>query len=427
MQKLTSSLTLIILFAVFAMGWGIDQFFANYSEESDQDVISHYRTIGKQLAVSINAIDNKVRFINQWNSNNQNQLSLTALTNFPLPQELLTKLQAGDSLTLESEDKLSLHYLLVNSEQVLTFIPDELSSQPESSFLSLLLTLLFYFSILIFILIWSYPLIKRLSQLRRSAIQFGEGDLSQRIKLSKTSYINDIESEFNRMANRIESLVTDNKLISSAVSHDLRTPLARLRLGVDVLSETVNPEEREKYQQRLSNDIDEMQSLIEIMLDYAKLEQSLVRVDKLLLNLDSFIDDLFNDFAAGFVSNTELSISVINTNLTVSGDTKYLKMLFRNLLGNGCKYAKSKILVEVVLDHTFGLVRIHDDGVGIEKDQREQVLKPFIKIDSSGYGMGLAIADRIAQWHRGSIQIGESPQLGGAMLEVRIPLEAGIS
>ena len=89
-------------------------------------------------------------------------------------------------------------------------------------------------------------MVRRLLILSNVAKAFGEGDLNQRVKKGSVSYISDLENEFNHMANRIQTLVEDNKLLGNAVSHDLRTPLARLRFGIDALAETSDESVREK-------------------------------------------------------------------------------------------------------------------------------------------------------------------------------------
>ncbi len=418
MKKLSLSLIIIILCGTFGIGWAIDQYVANRSDDTNKDIISYYQDLGYQFATSLDNITQIEPFIQQWNKRNSNQLSLVAQKDFPLPSELESDFLDGKVLVLESDGKLSLHYFLPNKSLVLAFMPEELSKPLDASTFSLLLTVLFYIGIIFFVMIWLYPLINRLTVLRTTASELGSGDLSKRILLSRTSYINDIENEFNRMAQKIETLVTDNKIISSAVSHDLRTPLARLRLGLDVLSESTDKQEREKYQARLSHDLDEMQSLIEVLLNYAKLDQSLVKIEKEPVNLCKIIYSYCEH-----ISTEEKLISLINFDklLMVNGNEKFLMMLFSNIIGNAIKYAKSRVVVEVNLINNFVRFEISDDGNGVEKKNRKLILKPFVKYNSKGFGMGLAIADRICQWHKGKLEVTQSRTLGGALFRVTLP------
>jgi len=433
MQKLTSSLVIIVLIAVIGISWGIDQFFENYSdnynsssrnpsnlqENSGSDIIGNYKLLGHQLANSINSISEPENFIKQWNKLNQNKISMINRADFPLPVELEKDFLDGKSLVLESDNKLSLHFYLSRNQVVFSFTPDELSQGLPPSSLSIILTALFYFSVFILILLWSYPLVKRLNLLQEIAVKFGSGDLTQRIKLSKTSYISDIEIEFNRMAQRIESLVNDNKLISSAVSHDLRTPLARLRLGVDILSDSDNKKSRAKYQQRLSRDIDEMQSLIEVLLDYAKLDQSLIRQELKSIDLIQIISQCHD-----YYNTEENTIDFIKPSGSVEivGDPKYLSLVFNNLLSNAIKFCKHKVIIEIVFNSKNCWVNIHDDGKGVSKERKVDIFKPFIKYDSNSYGMGLAIVERITHWHKGEICVARSKLIGGAIFQVKLAI-----
>jgi two-component system OmpR family sensor kinase len=418
MKKLTASLIIIILCGTFGIGWVIDQYFDSHSDESNRDIISYYQDLGYQIARSLDNINEVNAFTQQWNSQKTNQLSLVNQKDFPLPAELETNFLSGNALVLESDGKLSLHYFLPKKALVLTFMPDELSNSESTSTFSLLLTASFYIGIVFFVLIWLYPLIKRLNILSRMATEFGAGDLAKRIPLNRTSYINDIEAEFNRMAQRIETLVTDNKIISSAVSHDLRTPLARLRLGLDVLSESTSPEEREKYQTRLSRDLDEMQSLIEVLLNYAKLEQSFIKIEKESIDLAEMLIHYCEH-----VSTSDCSITLTNFEhpILVNGYEKFLMMLFTNILGNALKYAKSRVVVEATISENFVLIEINDDGPGVAKEKRAYILIPFVKLDSTGFGMGLAIAERISLWHQGELKVTSSNLLGGAKFQIQLP------
>jgi len=106
------------------------------------------------------------------------------------------------TILLQTIQSPTLHYFLSNHQAVLSFTPGELVFNQQISSTNLILTSPFYLGILVFIMVWLYPLISRLQIVRKTAIEFGQGDLSKRIVMSRTSYINDIEMEFNRMAQK---------------------------------------------------------------------------------------------------------------------------------------------------------------------------------------------------------------------------------
>jgi two-component system OmpR family sensor kinase len=421
-SRLTLSLIFVMLLATVGIGWGIDKIFEQFGSGSNKDLVSSYSNLGKQLALALDTQTNSQAFLDKWNISHQNNIVLVNIEQFPLPAEIITDFKRGKPLVLESTDTLSLHYYLSKQEKVLSFTPDELVINTQASNFNLVLTASFYMGLLLIILIWLYPLIKRLRVLRKSAITFGKGDLAERIKTHKSSYLYDIETEFNRMATKIESLINDNKLISSAVSHDLRTPLARLRFGIDILSDTQDPQALQEHQQHLSADIDEMQNLVEAMLDYSKLEQSMVAINKKEVDVIQLLNECIQLRQAQDLS---IYLKTTSSNMWVLGDKQYLRMLINNLLINAAEHSNGQVVVELISQKALCDIKVHDNGSGVNHEHREKILKPFVRGDikenNKGYGMGLAIADRITHWHQGSIYIEQSAILHGALFRVTLP------
>jgi two-component system OmpR family sensor kinase len=274
-------------------------------------------------------------------------------------------------------------------------------------------------------LLWLNPLIKRLLILRKTAKAFGEGNLEQRVKLGSVSYIRDLEFEFNRMAQRIDDLVSDVKLLSSAVSHDLRTPLSSIRFGIDTLQEVEEPELRKRFEQLISKDVDSMIELVETLLNYARLDQAMLNIDKSKIAVAPLINQIFESKRSDTISFS--LISDVNTmELEVFADKGYLQMLLNNLIQNALQYAVSQVTVTLKkLDHGCEII-IADDGAGIPESERENIVKPFIRGDKTrssvkGFGIGLAIVNRILHWHGGRLEIGQDEQLSGAKLTVFLP------
>ena len=415
MKKLSLSLLSLILVSIIALGMVMDLLFDRYFLSKKDNPIAHYQTLGSQLASALNKSASPLLFIEAWHINNpNNDLQLVQQQDVPLPNALWQQLYVGNAIILETELGLTLYWWLTNHQQLLAFSPTELRREIREPMISVLLTTGFYVGIIFLLLLWLFPLLRSLQSLRKNALAYGKGDFSARIQPSRFSYLDDIEQTFNRMAEQIETLIQDNKLISSAVSHDLRTPLARLRFGIDILSETDNPIERSKYQEHLSNDIDEMQSLVEALLNYARLEQSLIALPKAPVDLLKLLID-FRD------SHPVNVITLEHPNLTqavIQGHEVYLKMCLHNLLNNALHYGESRVLVTVALNQKRLCIHIHDDGSGIPEAQRNALFKPFVrgehKNSQPGFGMGLAIAERIAHWHDSTIVIQDSTRLSGA-------------
>jgi two-component system OmpR family sensor kinase len=416
MPKLTLSLLLVILVAVIGIGGALDNLFNQYQRHPNKksDELSAYRQLGKSLAANLDKQKEPQQFIDNWHQQSKLSVTLVYLGDFFVPDSLKQSFYGGEPLVFETDNNISIHFIVPAQKKVLIFIIPPFVKESQDSALQLLLTGVFYLGILLVVFIWLYPLIKQLRKLRQTTKAFGEGHLKQRININSTSYIASIENEFNRMAEQIETLVSDNKLLSDAVAHDLRTPLARLRFGIEMLQETDRPATREKYQRHLSRDIDEMEKLVNVLLNYARIEQSMMAVKQQSINLNELISQ-----CVGAVTNGNKIINWhAQGDAIVIGDANYLSMLVNNLLGNALQYANNEITLKVVKSGSKLQFIISDDGSGIAKEKRSELLKPFIRgehsHDKPGYGMGLAIVSRIAQLHHASLVITDSAELGGA-------------
>jgi len=418
MKKLILSLVLIVIFSIIGLGWGLDNLFAQYQTKNEADELKPYKQITTALAQTLDKQSDIHAFVNQWQISNDLKLSLLDLKVFPLPQSLQKRFNLGEPLTLESDNHILIHVILPEHQQVLILTLPQTINEQDNSQLQLIFTSIFYIALLLILFIWLYPLIKHLRQLGITAKAFGEGHLEQRILIDKTSYIANIEVEFNKMAQRIETLINDNQLLGNAVSHDLRTPLARLRFGIEALEETKNPSLREKYQKHISRDIDEMEKLVAVLLNYARLEQAMVAIDKREVALQDVITDCINA-----ITPKGITIEFIpEDRITIMADINYLSMLINNLLSNATQYANKKICIKVVsIDNSYKLI-VADDGQGIDETKRQEILKPFTRGDNiegkQGFGMGLAIVSRIAQWHDATVNIDKCAELGGAEFSI---------
>ena len=437
MRYLTLSLVAVVLIATIGLGWMFDGIYNQYlnqnldhsSDQSkqtasgQQGVVDTLEQVGTHLSIALSGIDNRQEFIKQWPNEGTLSLRLKPLTNFPLPQPLLTDLVAGQPLILETDDSIAMHFYLPTTDELLVLTTPPVTVHQNNSFLPILLTSLFYLAVLLLMLMWLYPLLRRLMTLRQTAKSFGEGNLNQRIDVGSISYIRDLELEFNRMAQRIDDLVTDIKLLSSAVSHDLRTPLARIRFGIDTIQEEDDPVLRKRFEQRISDNVDEMVDLVESLLSYARLDQTLITINKAPVD--------FSALAATCIKNksqddVQLTFYAPKQAVFVDGDLSYLMILMSNLLQNAHQYCQGKITVKIIAQDSHIVITVADNGPGIPTDQREKILKPFIRGESTekkvkGYGMGLAIVKRIVEWHHGEIIIENSAELQGAKFSVTLP------
>lgn len=429
MRRLTITLLLVVLVAVFGLGFLLDSLFERYQGNND-DGLSRLQSLAGGLAVTLNQSDSPQAFIKHWPDSADYKISIESKSALPLPATLLQNFESGEPLLLESENGISLHFFLSNHQNVLSVATTAPDSSQDSS-LALIFTGLFYLGTLLLVLLWLKPLLYRLNLLRNTARSFGAGQLDSRVGQQGLSYIRDIEKEFNGMADRIQQLIDDNKLLSSAVSHDLRTPLARLRFGIDTLAESDNADSRRQYIGRINNDLNEMESLVNSLLRYARLDNVLEGVDKQPVALRQLLHE-----CAGQYYDVDVLIRIDESHieksdkLMVNGCIEHLAMLFNNLIQNAVDHADKRLVIEL-LRHDSGIeVAFCDDGEGIPPSLRKQVMKPFQRGGDAGqgiepnrnkksYGLGLAVVARIAGHHDAVVDVGECERLGGARLGVK--------
>ncbi|MEE9320992.1 MAG: ATP-binding protein [Granulosicoccus sp.] len=422
MRRLSLSLLLLVVIAVIGVGWAIDQLFARF-DPSENNNLALARQLGNALAMTVEGSSDTAAITDRWHAVTAGNLQLISRSELPLPEELQLMLDSGKPITLESTQGVTLYFAVPQTGQVLLLAVPNLNA--GATRMRLLFTVLFYTAIMLLMLLWLYPLIARLQRLAATAKAFGEGELHQRIPTHRHSNLYDIETEFNHMARRIEGLVEDNKLLSSAVSHDLRTPLARLRFGIDALSETKNTAVQTDYLERISADLTEMEHLVEVLLEFARLDQQLQDLPLAKADLQPLVERAVT--VCEGACNHSVRWQSDNKTLNILAHERYTSMLINNILQNAIQHAHSSIRVTTTETNDRIILEIEDDGKGIAEADRSSILKPFVRGKTSTdqqqssqrrYGLGLAIVSRIAEWHGAELVIGESKQLGGAKIGV---------
>lgn len=419
MRTLMFSLILSVVAATFGLGWLIGQIYDHLDGPPEVPAsLMAFRQVAIDLSDVIDHLPDQQSFINHWQSHAQISMSFQEASAFPVPAALQSAFYKREPLLLESDGVISVHVYMPRSGNVLSVDVPPMQNKRAGASTPLILTIGFYLSMVVIVAIWLYPLMKHLKSLRTAAKQFGTGDLSARVAIRRHSYIGDIEREFNAMAERIQQLISDNKILSRAVSHDLKTPLARLRFGLDTLAEEHIDERRQVYAARLNRDLDEMESLISTLLEYARLDEANIALQ--LVNID------LRDFMQQAIAQRQDERIVFlppEKQPFVHVDRRYLSMQVNNVLDNALQYAKQSVEVTIVMEKQSITLSIEDDGEGIPENQRARLLQPFQRGEQKGqgHGMGLAISHKISLWFRGKLLLGSSTKLGGAKVDLIFP------
>ena len=248
-----------------------------------------------------------------------------------------------------------------------------------------------------------------LVRLAKAAERFGKGDYVNDFRPSGAAEIRKAAYEFDRMAKRINRHLNQRSEMLSGISHDLRTPLTRLKLQLAMIKQ-------KDISESMSKDIDEMEGMLNDYLQFAKTQ---AKENTSTINLS----DLFIEIKK-HIKNENLTIS--NSEETIlKGRASSLKRCFENVINNGLIYGK-KVYVSLYKSSNRIIINIEDDGPGISEDQYKNVFKPFFRLDKSrslnksGVGLGLAIVEDIINSHGGNIQLGKS-QYKGLLVKISLP------
>ncbi|MCA8051044.1 ATP-binding protein [Burkholderia arboris] len=278
------------------------------------------------------------------------------------------------------------------------------------------------------VVLWIHYHWRDIRRLQEAARTFGAGTLSTRVKLSGKSNIYELSQQFNDMAARIEASIKQQREMMHGISHELKTPLARLEFGLALLAE---PDETGRMRERrdaLRRDVRELDELVTELLTIGRLEQGASELAPMEVVVDALIDSVAGNVANDVADRgITLDVSALGAPATHVCDPKLVARALLNLIRNGARYASHKVLLAAAADATGALVlSVDDDGPGIPTAERARVFEPFQRLDSSrdrqtgGFGLGLAIVRRVAQVHGGDVRLEDSP-LGGARFVITLP------
>lgn len=256
-------------------------------------------------------------------------------------------------------------------------------------------------------------LTRRLEQLRQSVENWGAGDLRARAPVVGTDEVAVVARTFNDAAARVEALVTSGRAFLANASHELRSPLARLRMGVELYQSYPNPARREE----IDRNLDELDMLVgEILLssrlNHAEVSEPLERVELLALAAEEAARE---------------GLEATGAAIEITGNSRLLHRMVRNLIQNALRHGRPPVEITVAVRETHAELVVRDHGAGIPAKEGNRVFEPFYRPGghgetAGGWGLGLALVRQIAEWHGGAARC-ESPAEGGARFVIELPLE----
>ena len=269
-----------------------------------------------------------------------------------------------------------------------------------------------------------YPIIRRLTQrleaLQRSVQKFGEGDLSVRVPEQGLDEVADLSRQFNAAAARIETLVQSHKSLLANASHELRSPLTRIRMGMELMG---GQQPLPAFRAEILRNIAELDQLVDEILLASRLDSretdvgTVERVDLIGLAAEECAR-----------VGADLDVAASPDSLEVQGVAKLLRRALRNLLENARRYSTGEITVVVHRRQGRAEVHVCDQGPGVPVEQRERIFEPFYRLPGAseragGVGLGLALVRSIAGRHQGTVHCQERPDgAQGACFVLALPL-----
>jgi signal transduction histidine kinase len=265
----------------------------------------------------------------------------------------------------------------------------------------------------------AWPVVRRLTRrleaLQRGVETFGAGQLSHRVDAGGRDEVAAVATSFNRAAERIEALVASHRSLLANASHELRSPLARLKMALSLL-ETAGPESRVRLQGEIECNIRELDALVEEVLLASRLDaprETDPRERVALLPLAAEEASRVNAVVGG-------------DDAVVQGDERLLRRALRNLLENAQRYGSGEPPeVSVVADSREVQLRVADRGPGVPETARERIFEPFYRLpghaeQAGGVGLGLSLVRQIAHAHRGTVHCEPRPG-GGSVFVLSLP------
>jgi two-component system OmpR family sensor kinase len=280
---------------------------------------------------------------------------------------------------------------------------------------------LFYFSIVVLVGLWLRPILRDINRMTSAAQRFAADYRTPLHTAEATTELTTLAQNLDDMSLRLSSLIQNQKELIAALSHEMRTPLARIRFALAVLGNDADDDVR-KQLALINDDVQEIDDLIATMLNYARLDHPDLQMNWRQVPLEAWLEQTANKYGD---SGKNLVIDREPGMDTVTMDSRLMELAASNLLSNAERHAASTFRLRFRRQGDGFEMSVDDDGKGVPETSRDTVFKAFTRLDDSrsretgGYGLGLAIVARIAALHGGDASVSGSADLGGASFAVR--------
>lgn len=288
----------------------------------------------------------------------------------------------------------------------------------------------------------TYPIVRRLTRrlesLQHSVEQWGDGNLSARVPVTGNDEVGFLAARFNHAAEQVQALVAardallaSQKSLLANASHELRSPLTRIRMGLELMGDdaptlvaagtALPPSRFQLSKDEVARNISELDQLIGEILLASRLDAK--EADLGTVEAVDLVGLAAEECSRG---NASLVLESQNPSLIVPGVTKLIRRSLRNLLENAHRYANGEVTLTLALQDGHAVITVCDQGPGVPEEQRQRIFEPFYRLPGAserdgGVGLGLALVKSIALRHGGTVSCSTATG-GGACFEIRLPI-----
>lgn len=406
MARLFISLYLFIAVSLVGLSAGLERLFFTQSETSNTQLLGPVFEAAKQQNVDMPS------FIQSLGGTFQ----MRSLGDIAWSDNNLEKLHQGQAIVLSDSSVSDQIYILANKAQLL-----EISlpiNRPESGRF-LLYSILFFLLLGGVIAFWIWPLWRDLSNLEKTVSNVRPDGSIEQNNISNTSLVFPIAKSLNNMGRQITQLMQNQRELSGAVTHEFRTPLARLKFAL-----AMKPTAQSDAWLDMQKDVKELENLVQEMLDYASTDARIPEMNLSEIPIRQLCQQLIDRLKESHLAN--LNVRVYGDDPHVLADEHFIERAIENLVLNGARYANKVLEIHVIKQDDVIQIGIEDDGIGVAHAMRKKIFSPFFRPDESrdrqqgGAGLGLAIVKRIVDWHQGDCYVTDG-ELGGAKFIITLP------
>lgn len=257
---------------------------------------------------------------------------------------------------------------------------------------------------------------------------FNSRNLNSRMPVKGKDEFSVLASNMNAILDKMEKLFQGVRQVSDNIAHDLRSPLARLRVDVEVTLQENNPQNYRMTLDRVLTELQNMQDIFQSLLSLGQAEAGSMKIRKKPINLSQLLEDIVELYGPLAEDKGQTFEASIPPDLMIDGDRQLLAQALSNLLDNAVKYVPEggKITLSAAIHDDKAEIRIDDSGPGIPPDMRKKVFDRFVRVDPSrtlpGTGLGLSLVKAFIELHQGSITLSES-RLGGTLFTIHLPVK----